>query len=251
MLYKGKSCCQNDIIISKRKGELRMFTVFFKHKFLSAAIFGLLCLSIICQIMLGVIFHKLIKDADNMPTTENKLLKQCKLKFINCYKLNGGILNTSVFVDKFISRIHIMGISLVRLSHLAGQLMMMSVFVTGISICVSLAGGDTLFQIIPYYLVSILGLYLYFSISGIVDISGKKNLLKTNLVDYLENHLLPRLELEREAEKNQSVGNEEVGAARPKTEDSQTPIIKENAGKENGLIDYADELEDLLKEFLA
>lgn len=226
-----------------------MFTVFFRHKFLSAAIFILLFLSIICQVMLGVIFHKMINESDNMPTTENKLLKQCKLKFINCYKLNGRILNTSVFVDKFISRIRIMGISLMRLSHLAGQLMMMSVLVTGISICVSLAGGDTLFQIIPYYLVSILGLYLYFSVSGIVDILGKKTLLKTNLVDYLENHLLPRLELEKETEKDKTVSE-------LSEREYMQPVIREkntyqDDTKDNGLFDYTEELEDLLKEFLA
>ena len=150
-------------------------------------------------------------------------------------------MNTSVYVDKFILRIRIMGISLTRLSHLAGQLMMLSVLATGISICVSLAGGDTLFQIIPYYLVSILGLYLYFSVSGIVDVSGKINLLKTNLVDYLENHLLPRLELENEAAKN------EVNCP----EEKESGLPKDEPGKENVLIDYADELEDLLKEFLA
>ena len=228
-----------------------MFTIFFRHKFLSAAIFGLLFLSIICQVMLGVIFYKLINDADNMPTTDNKLLKQCKLKFINCYKLNGRMLNTSVYVDKFISRIRIMGISLTRFSHLAGQLMMLSVLVTGISICVSLAGGDTLFQIIPYYLVSILGLYLYFSVSGIVDMLGKRTLLKTNLVDYLENHLLPRLEMEKEAGENNPDSAGESVPELLKEEYSGESIIKEDIGKEKAVIDYADELEDLLKEFLA
>lgn len=216
-----------------------MFTVFFRHKLLSAAIFLLLFLSIICQVILGVIFHKMIEESDNMSTTENRLLKQCKLKFINCYKLNGRMMNTAVFVDKFISRIRIIGLSLMRLSHLAGQLMMMSVFATGISVCISLAGGDTLFQIIPYYLVSILGLYLYFSISGIVDLSGKKMILKTNLVDYLENHLLPRLESEKETEKEQMqivTGEEEQ---------------KQEGKQEDYLINYRDELEDLLKEFLA
>lgn len=202
-----------------------------------------------------------------MPTTNNKLLKQCKLKFINCYKLNGRMLNTSVFVDKFISRIRIMGLSLVRISHLAGQLMMMSILVTGISICVSLAGGDTLFQIIPYYLVSILGLYLYFSVSGIVDVSGKKSLLKTNLVDYLENHLLPRLELEKEtvkkdtdkakeriAEEEAEKQNKEKQEAEKQNTEKKYAVIypeKEETEKESALIDYTDELEDLLKEFLA
>jgi len=181
-----------------------------------------------------------------MTTTGNKLLKQCKLKFINCYKLNGKILNTSVFVDKFLSKIHIMGISLIRLSHLSGQLMMMSVFVTGIAICISLAGGDTLFQIIPYYLVSILGLYLYFSISGIMDVSGKRNLLKTNLVDYLENHLLPRLEIEKEAEAAVEAIRADIEDAR----DNKKSIGKrrEVFAEEEYVKSYADELEDLLQE---
>jgi len=229
-----------------------MFTIFFRHKILSVAILLLLILSIICQIMLGVIFHKMLEESDNMTTTGNKLLKQCKLKFINCYKLNGKILNTSVFVDKFLSKIHIMGISLIRLSHLSGQLMMMSVFVTGIAICISLAGGDTLFQIIPYYLASILGLYLYFSVSGIVDIVGKKQVLKTNLVDYLENHLMPRLELEKETEKEKAeiVQNvaERINSGK---EYMKTNSENDTAEKKDILIDYTDELEDLLKEFLA
>lgn len=225
-----------------------MFTIFFRHKILSAAILLLLLLSIICQIMLGVIFHKMLEESDNMPTTGNKLLKQCRLKFINCYKLNGKILNTSVFVDKFLSKIHIMGISFARMTHLSGQLMMLSVFVTGIAICISLAGGDTLFQIIPYYLVSILGLYLYFSISGIMDVSGKRDLLKTNLVDYLENHLLPRLELEKEAE----TAVEAIRADMEDVKENKKSISRRQGVSEEIYADsYAEELEDLLQEFLA
>ncbi len=218
-----------------------MFTVFLKHKFLSLAILVLLFFSIICQIMAGVIFRKMIKESDNMPTTENKLLKQCKLKFINCYKLNGRVMNTSVFVDKFILKIRVCGFSPVRLPHTAGQLMMLSVLVSGISVCISLAAGDTLFQIIPYYFVSILGLYLYFAISGMVDVSGKKSLLKTNLVDYLENHLMSRMEIEKETVKTEQEKNEKVMVNLTENSDRQT----ENA------FDFGEELESLLNEFLA
>ena len=175
-----------------------MIGMFLKHKYLAAAIIGLLSLSIICQIIMGVLLHIMIRESGNMPAAKNKFLKQCKMKFINYYKLNGRMVNTSVFVDKFIQKITFLKIPLLRFSHIPGQLMMLSVLVTGITICFTLAAGDTLFQIIPYYLSSILGLYLYFSISGLVDIQGKKKILKTNLVDYLENHLAPRLEVERE-----------------------------------------------------
>ncbi|MBQ9926856.1 MAG: hypothetical protein IJO65_02665 [Lachnospiraceae bacterium] len=194
----------------------------------------------------------MIEESANMPTTENALLKQCKLKFINCYKMNGKVMNTSVYVDKFIQKIRVAGVSLERLSHMAGQMMMLSVLTAGIAVCISLAAGDTLFQIIPYYLASILGLYLYFSVSGIVDIVGKKQVLKTNLVDYLENHLMPRLELEKETEKEkaETVQNaaERINSGK---EYMKTNSENDTAEKKDILIDYTDELEDLLKEFLA
>lgn len=224
-----------------------MFTIFLEHRFLSGAIFILLFLSIICQIAVGVIYQGMIREAENMSTTENKLLKQCKLKYTNCYKLNGRLINTSVFVDKFMQRIRYARFSLVRLTHISGQLMMLSVVVTGVAVCFSLAAGDTLFQIIPYYLSSILGLYLYFSISGAVDIQGKKNVLKTNLVDYLENHLAPRLEVElalalEEGEKKREEAyhfKEEIkGGSREKDKQLQS---EENV----------EELEELLREFFA
>lgn len=224
-----------------------MFVTFFKHKYLAAAILGFLILSIICQIIMGVIIQNMIKESNNMPTTENKMLKQCKLKYANCYKLNGRMVNTAVFVDKFIQKIRFANISFIRLSHIAGQFMMLSVVVTGISICISLAAGDTLFQIIPYYLFSILGLYLYFSVSGIVDIQGKKNILKTNLVDYLENHFAPRLEIEKEnavTEKEKKIKNEGKKAGRRESKEDKKQAIPASA-------DYQEELEDLLKEFFA
>ncbi len=175
-----------------------MFRIIFEHRLLTGLISFFLFSSIVCQIVSGIIYRKMIFESDNMSATENKLLKQCKQKYANYYKLNGKMVNTEVFVDKFLQKISIAGIRLSGLNYIAGQMMMLSVLITGISICLSLAAGNTFFQIIPYYLISILGLYLYFSISGIADVPEKRKALKVNIVDYLENHFVPRLETERE-----------------------------------------------------
>ena len=230
-----------------------MIGMFLKHKYLAAAIIGLLSLSIICQIIMGVLLHIMIRESGNMPAAKNKFLKQCKMKFINYYKLNGRMVNTSVFVDKFIQKITFLKIPLLRFSHIPGQLMMLSVLVTGITICFTLAAGDTLFQIIPYYLYSILGLYLYFSISGLVDIQGKKKILKTNLVDYLENHLAPRLEVERENLLARGDKNWEMqeGSAERDAGRKEGRKIKEEQQAAFAGADYQEELENLLKEFFA
>lgn len=230
-----------------------MITFVFSHKIFSIIIVLLLALSILTQLTTGILFQNMIKEADNMPTTKNKLLKKCKTKYINCFKLNGTMLNTSVFVDKFILKIRFLGISFSKLTHLAGQLMMLSVVVTGVAICLSLAAGDTLFEIIPYYMYSILGLYLYFSVSGIVDLPGKIEQLKTNLVDYLENHLMPRLEIEKESSRENDNKLREINTDMV----AERRAIRESEGKTQeassgpAQIIYMDELEDLLKELFA
>lgn len=171
-----------------------MFQFFLDKKSLSITILSLLLLSIICQIMIGAIYQRLIRETENLSTTANKQLKQCKLKFQNCYRLNGSVPNIAVFVDKFIGRLTFARISLNSLKQVSTQLVMLSVFMCGIGACIGIIGGEILFYILPYYLVGLVGLYLYFSIAAIVDISGRKENLKTNLVDYLENHLLSRLQ---------------------------------------------------------
>lgn len=226
-----------------------MPVILMKHKLLLMMIFLFLLLSIICQIITGVIFRNLIREANNMTATDNKLLKQCKLKYSNCYKLNGRMVNTAVFVDKFIQKMRLGHMTLSRMSHISGQLMMLSVLVTGITICLCLASGDTIFQIIPYYLISILGLYLYFSVSGAVDIQGQKTILKTDLTDYLENHLMPRLEQENEVSTSQAQIRKPVQKSSESTEKEADGKRdkQESAQCEN----EQEELENLLKELLA
>lgn len=170
-----------------------MFTVFLEHKLLSGIFLMLLLLSIICQIMIGVIYRNMIKETDNMSATDNKFLKQCKLKFANCYQMSGGVANIPVFVDKFLSKVSFMGISLTGFQHLAGQLMLLSIVAAGAGACREIIQGETVGKVLPYYIVSFLALYAYFSISGMVDIQGKKERLKINLVDYLENHMANKL----------------------------------------------------------
>lgn len=176
-----------------RERRLGMFTVFWEHRLLSIIFLVLLLLSIICQMIIGVIYRNMMRQTDNMSATTNKRLKQCKLKFVNCYQLNGGVANVPVFVDKFLTRLTFLGISLTGLQHLAGQLVLLSVAVAGVGACREIIQGETLGKVLPYYIVSFLALYVYFSISGMVDVQGKKERLKIHLVDYLENHMVNKL----------------------------------------------------------
>ena len=82
-----------------------MFSGFFVHTYFMGVVLALLVLSILFQIIIGLLYRKIIRETDNMAVTEHKLLKQCKLKFSNCYELNEGNVNVPVFVDKFVSQL--------------------------------------------------------------------------------------------------------------------------------------------------
>lgn len=177
----------------RRKGVLRMFTIFKEEKVITAGILVFLCLSVLVRLMLAWMYHTMIRETDNMATTGNRLLKQCKVKFANCYQLNGGVSNIPVFVDKFLNRLSFGHLSFDAWYHLSGQCMLFSVIFAGVGICKGILDGRMLGEILPFYIASFLGLYLYFSLSAMIDIKGKRRVLKTNLIDYLENHLSGRI----------------------------------------------------------
>ncbi len=175
-----------------------MFHVFQEEKIVTACMLSLLAASIFLRIALGMLYQNMIRESDNMASTENKMLKQCKLKFANCYQMSNGVANIPIFVDKFLNRMKWGPFTFETLYHLSGQAMLLSVVSAGVGICRSIMAGRTLGDILPFYIVSFFGLYLYFSISTVVDIKKKKRVLKVNLVDYLENHLSPRIDITRQ-----------------------------------------------------
>ena len=175
-----------------------MFTIFLEEKVISALMAACLVLSIFLRIFLGLLYRNMIKETDNMASTNNKMLKQCKLKFANCYQLSNGVANIPIFVDKFLGRLTFGHMSFSLLYHLSGQAMLLSVVFSGVGISRCIVRGKTLGDILPFYIVSFVGLYLYFSVSTVVDIKGKRRMLKVNLVDYLENHLSPRIDVTKQ-----------------------------------------------------
>lgn len=221
-----------------------MLQILFEHPEFMIPTLVLLSLSIICQISMGVICHKLIRETENMATTTNKSLQQLKLKFSSCSKLHEGISNVPVFVDKYMNKIKVHGLSLATFKHLSGQLVLLSILISGIGACKGIILGESIIYIIPYYIISFLGIYCYFAISSLVDVSGKTKILRTNLIDYLENHLANRLE-------QTSLDLKLVEGTETEIKKETAPDAAANTDKPILSHTEAKELETLLKEFLA
>lgn len=215
--------------------------IILQHKMIMSVVLILFLSATIIQFLLGRFYNGLIAETENMTTTEVDILYQCKKKFSNCYRLHNGVLNVPVFVDKYLSKIKMGKFYVSTWKHFSGQLVLLSVFAAGLGACLGIMEGKTLGEILPFYIVSMLDLYIYFAVSGFLDIEEKKKVLKINLVDYLENHMGNKLEdLEHSIKRLEDVENpfkQEVGR------DFKESVLQNRN-------DQA-ELEELLREFLA
>lgn len=233
-----------------------MFLIFQEEKGITITMFVFMGISILIRVLLGAAYQGMIKETDNMAATNNKLLKQCKVKFANCYQLNNGVPNIPVFVDKFLSRMAVGPFSFESLYHLSGQTMLLSVVCAGLGSSKSIADGRMLGEILPFYLASFAGLYLYFSISTVVDIKGRRRTLKINLVDYLENHLSARIRVtqqDMEMLYGRGVRTVELIPIGERLEESSSKPVEERVSlqpKEEKAEVTEEELEALLQEFL-
>ena len=218
----------------------------------------LLVMGIAVRIAVGVFYRQLIREADNMATTGHRVLRQWKVKYENCFEMNKGVANTSIFVDKLISRLSWGPFSYDRWYVISAQLELFSVLTAGIGIARAIGTGRRIGEIVPYYVITFLGLYLFITVTTSVAVREQRRTLKIHMIDYLENHLAPRIHVTKEdieylyGEENpldmkrtkRPIHQQEV-RQRP-----EGPVLEKTVHRGNDAVTY-DELERLLKDLLA
>lgn len=213
-----------------------MFEIFVRHPYISVGVVVIILFSVGLQIVIGNVLGRMTCEAENMAATENKQLKQCKLKFVNCYKLNEGMGNVTVFVERFLEKISIGKVKISMLHRISGQLMLFAVLLSGVGAARGIVMGETVGEILPFYVMAFLGLYVYYVSTSFAGLEEKKLSLKFSLVDYLENHMLGRLKQTEEVLNQKLVEKQQETVTIPKTN-----FFSEKDKQE---------LETLLREFL-
>ena len=157
------------------------------------------------------------------------------------------------------NRIRFLGMSIHFMKHLSGQLMLAGVFMAGFGVCKGIVEGDKFVHLLPFYIISLFGIYLYLSIVSIVDIASRRQMLKTNLTDYLENTVAQRLEhgmMEKEkllwelAQERSAKSEEPARVQQPENEQPQEVPLEAKTEKSTFSPEEAHELEELLRSFI-
>ncbi|TAH69581.1 MAG: hypothetical protein EWM47_06505 [Anaerolineaceae bacterium] len=159
--------------------------------------FAALCgLGILVRAILDMVYIYLVKESDRLGTTKNKLLKHMKMKFETCYKLNIGVNNVDTFVDKSLTKYRFCGILLSTWENFSGQVLLLSFLIIPISAVFGVVFEISRDQILYTGAVGVLTGAALILADKMTNLPVKKQMIRLNLLDYLENFCKVRLEHE-------------------------------------------------------
>lgn len=157
---------------------------------------GLCILGLLSKLVLLADYRRLVKEAEHMGQSRNKLMKNMRLRFEASYQVKLGVYNVDTFVDKYVYSHKCLGISLYTWENIGGQLMilcgLLSIFASGGAYFLN-CGQDVILSTIAVGGISVL---LLLSAEVLFNIPVKRMLLRIHIKDYLENTLKAKYENE-------------------------------------------------------
>lgn len=143
--------------------------------------------SVSCQLLIAYYIIQMVRESEKLESEKARFLKGWIEEYI---KEENKISNTSVFVDKKIQQFCIGKWTIKQIKDFSGQALLLMIFLSGLGACKGIISGKTLGQILPYYIVSILGMYFHFSLAGFINLEENRKILRMNMIDFLENKKL-------------------------------------------------------------
>lgn len=157
---------------------------FLEQWFFLIGIMGALLISIFCQLTIIYYMLGLEKASEKLEEEKTMFFTDWIEEYL---REKHKITNVTTFINRKIQTLSLGKIKILWIKHLSGQMLLLAVFLAGIGACKGIIEGKTLGQILPFYIISIFGMYFHFSLAGIVDLEGKKKVIQTNVTDFLEN----------------------------------------------------------------
>lgn len=161
-----------------------------------------LLISIFCQIFIIYYMLQIVNASEKLEEEKTAVLGEWIEEYIREKQKIG---NVTIFINKKLEQLSLGKYKITKVKHLSGQMLLLAVFLAGMGACKGIIDGKTLGQILPFYILSLFGMYLHFSLAGVMDLEGKKKMIQMNVTDFLENgklylYMSPRGEQEKAVE---------------------------------------------------
>ena len=156
-----------------------------------------ICLAgVFTRLMAGSFYKGLIKESTNLALTKNKYLRNLKQSAEDTYRINQGMNNTRVYLERQIYGLRMLGLSVRGLDNLSGQLTLLCFLAGGGAAFLSYWYRSDNYYIVLYGTVGILAGMFTMLVDYGVNLEAKRQQLLTCLQDYMENVMWPRLNRE-------------------------------------------------------
>lgn len=211
--------------------------------------------------MTGRIYKRLIREADLMGTSNQRLIKYIKLKVTSYFKIGMRPEDTQALIGRYIKKYRVGPLTLLGWSRLPYLIMTAMLAVGGGNLLYRWTRGGDLYQISLIFGLSLLGTVLLFGLMLFMDFRAKEELLVHSISDYVDNYLSNKLAQDYKGQAGQVSPDQykralqEIAAAgtgRRKGRNSQYYYDNYNDSPRDGHSDEVDAkiVEDVLKEFL-
>lgn len=150
---------------------------------------------IISRVRISFACRKLLKEAENAGSSSHDLLMLIKKKYENSIMVNHEIRNTEVFVEKYLRKYQVGGMTLRRLGTVNYE-MMICALILGCVGCVGAFYEDmSLELLILYPTAAFLMVMVLLFFQTFLETDSRIELVRLNMVDYLENTMQNRMTL--------------------------------------------------------
>lgn len=127
------------------------------------------------------VLKQLLRDTDELETTDNTFFKQMKLRYENCLRIGREIRNTEAFAAKYLEKYRNYGISIHGYEKISSGCATVCV----IAGCAG-AWTSTTYRL-EMLLVGFLAMYMIAGSRKLLDVYEKKRRMTNNIVDFFEN----------------------------------------------------------------
>lgn len=169
----------------------------FNENILIYAMIGIFGVGMLLNLLLSIGYSRMIRASKNMGKTKNKLLRELKLKFEAVYKLKINVNNVDAFVDKCLNNHKTWGIMLITWEKTCGQLTFLSGLLSITSVLLGIIIGIEGLWILSVFSVGFVLTGMLISFGVLLNKKKKREIIRSNVIDYIENYLINRLEQEK------------------------------------------------------
>lgn len=208
--------------------------------------------------MTGRIYKRLIREADLMGTSNQRLIKYIKLKVTSYYKIGMQPADTQALIGRYIKKYRVGIFSLQTWRRLPYLMMTAMLAVGGGNLLYRWTRGETLYQVSLIFGIALLGSVILGGFMLFSDFETKERLLTESISDYVDNYLSNKLAQDyreqagRVSPEQYKRALQEIAAADAGRRKGRNHQYYYEGYSEDGQNDEVDAkiVEDVLKEFL-